>query len=289
MRDLSKKIEEAIGGNVTVTRQEVRKNNGVVLEGYSVTEDDARIAPTFYPDQEDDDLAVDYVVEGYRKNKNSSRQAQMLELTEKITNNAEELYAVAVPTIVGHEANHEAFDASGVYYEHILDVDIVYRAIIDHNIDSSASIQITNSLIKAANVDPEVLKARAFDNIVNDARFQGMSEVLKAMLGPAAPDMPEDQERVYVLSNRISIYGASLMLYEKLLNEIHEKLNTDRFFILPSSIHEVLIIPDNGSIDMDVTELKNMVMEVNGSELKPEEILTDSVYVHEVGKTLEVA
>ena len=48
------------------------------------------------------------------------------------------------------------------------------------------------------------------------------------------------------------------------------------FFILPSSIHEVLLVKDDGNVNF--TELKNMVEEVNATQVAPEEKLTDSVY-----------
>ena len=48
------------------------------------------------------------------------------------------------------------------------------------------------------------------------------------------------------------------------------------FFILPSSIHEILIIPDNGNFDLKT--LENMVREVNATTVNPADKLTDSVY-----------
>ncbi len=48
------------------------------------------------------------------------------------------------------------------------------------------------------------------------------------------------------------------------------------FFILPSSIHEVLIVPDNG--EMKLPELEAMVRDVNATQVAPPDKLTDSVY-----------
>ena len=62
------------------------------------------------------------------------------------------------------------------------------------------------------------------------------------------------------------------------------------FFILPSSIHEILIVPDNGK--MHVEDLQNMVKEVNMNEVDYIDQLTDSVYhydhqakIFELGET----
>ena len=48
------------------------------------------------------------------------------------------------------------------------------------------------------------------------------------------------------------------------------------FYILPSSIHEILIVPDNGK--MGLSDLENMVKEVNATQVAPEDKLTDNVY-----------
>ena len=48
------------------------------------------------------------------------------------------------------------------------------------------------------------------------------------------------------------------------------------FFILPSSIHECLIAPDNG--EMKYEDLQAMVKDVNATQVDPADKLTDSVY-----------
>ena len=59
------------------------------------------------------------------------------------------------------------------------------------------------------------------------------------------------------------------------MDQAAERLGGD-FFVLPSSIHEVLLVKDDGNASLP--ELKNMVEEVNATQVAPEEKLTDSVY-----------
>ena len=59
------------------------------------------------------------------------------------------------------------------------------------------------------------------------------------------------------------------------MENMGELLGND-FFILPSSIHEMLILPDDGQVDAEM--LKDMVKEVNATQVAPEERLTDDVY-----------
>ena len=65
------------------------------------------------------------------------------------------------------------------------------------------------------------------------------------------------------------------MLYKEKLKKISERLKSN-LYILPSSVHEVILIPADDMIDPMV--LKDMVYQVNRTQLKTEEILSDSVY-----------
>lgn len=85
------------------------------------------------------------------------------------------------------------------------------------------------------------------------------------------------EERLYVLSNHRKINGAAVMLYPGLLEEMYEGFSGN-FFIIPSSVHEVLLIKETG--DQDEEFLNRMVKEVNESQVEPEEVLSDHVYYY---------
>ena len=102
-------------------------------------------------------------------------------------------------------------------------------------------------------------------------------------------DIPEQDQRAekskeilpyeqYVLTNTAKINGATAILYPNLLQEIGEATQSN-FFILPSSIHEVILMKDNG--DMNAEELQRMVMEINRTQVAPEEVLSDEVYSYD--------
>lgn len=80
--------------------------------------------------------------------------------------------------------------------------------------------------------------------------------------------------------------GASIILYNEKLAELSAKLDDD-LLIMPSSIHEVLAVPASS---IDVEDLKNMVREVNDTEVSEQEILGYSVYrYNRETDTIEVA
>lgn len=84
-------------------------------------------------------------------------------------------------------------------------------------------------------------------------------------------------ERLYVLSNHRKINGAAAILYPELLKRIYEGFSGN-FFIIPSSVHEVLLIKETREGEEEF--LNRMVNEVNESQVKPEEILSDHVYYY---------
>ena len=81
---------------------------------------------------------------------------------------------------------------------------------------------------------------------------------------------------LYVLSNTNSINGAATILYDDVMKSFAEEHEVERVIILPSSLHEVLILKDDGI--MNAESLKEMVKSVNDTELNPEDILSYSVY-----------
>ena len=85
----------------------------------------------------------------------------------------------------------------------------------------------------------------------------------------------DDMIPMYVCTNTAKLNGAGVILYQELLQEFADRIGSD-FYILPSSIHETLLIPANG--DMDLEYLRDMVRTVNRTEVAEDEVLSDSVY-----------
>lgn len=78
--------------------------------------------------------------------------------------------------------------------------------------------------------------------------------------------------------------GASAILVRPLLRKIADSYGTN-LFLLPSSIHEFLILPDDGCITINreeqVLQLYNMVKEVNKTTVDVKDILTTAVYYYD--------
>jgi hypothetical protein len=82
---------------------------------------------------------------------------------------------------------------------------------------------------------------------------------------------------MYVATNSRQANGATVICYPDFLRKISESMNTD-FYILPSSIHEVILVPmDNG---ININDLTQMVQQVNKTQLEPEEVLSNHAYYY---------
>lgn len=86
---------------------------------------------------------------------------------------------------------------------------------------------------------------------------------------------------LYVLTNNIHVNGATAAFYPGLLREFSESLCTGGmdFYLLPSSIHEMMIVPSVGD-GQEALEYKKIVESVNKEVVSPEEVLSDNVYMY---------
>lgn len=163
-------------------------------------------------------------------------------------------------------------------HKNIEDMFLVYRMQIDQNETGTSSVLITNAMLENYGVTLDQLHQDAMDAAVinNPATFRSMQEVLSDLMGMPADLMPPmDSPQMYVASVESSLNGAGVIAYPDFMNQVAEQVGGD-FFVLPSSVHEVLVIPDDGSMNRHDLEL--MVREVNASEVLPKDQLSDNVY-----------
>ena len=169
-----------------------------------------------------------------------------------------------------------------VPHQEMEDMAVVYRFVMESDENGRASILVSNDLLDKMGVTPEQLHADALENApeLRPAVIKGMSEVMMDMMGEDAHEMfgidefPQD-EMMYVATVPDKISGAGVIAYQEFMDQAAEKLGGD-FYILPSSIHEVLLVKDDGAVNFN--DLKSMVEDVNATQAAPEEKLTDSVY-----------
>ena len=117
----------------------------------------------------------------------------------------------------------------------------------------------------------------------NPASLRPLLSVLNGMIGGEEPEPEEDSEepcpnQLYLATNRDGVLGAGVIMYPGFLAEAARQLGSS-FYLLPSSIHEFLFLPNKGPYDVE--ELNHMVQAINESEVSPRERLADRVLYYD--------
>ena len=281
-------MEVTYGEDYRVSVQEVKKNNGLVLTGLTILKKDCNIAPTIYLNQ---------AFEQYQEGRTlESICREFIRVYEEHKVQAD--FDVSCVTdfskvqnricykLINAEKNEELLaDAPHVMLE---DLAVIVYILVSKDSEGTGTITIRNNMLSFWHVDTDTLYEMA---LINTQRlFRGsvqsmasvMTEILSHKLDEESAqefyDMmvgEDDMIPMYVCTNTAKLNGAGVILYQGLLQEFADRVGFD-FYILPSSIHETLLIPANG--DMDVENLRDMVRIVNRTEVAPDEILSDSVY-----------
>lgn len=267
-----------------ISIQTVYKNNGLNLDGLVIMENNCNISPTlylnYYYESYCDGTSFQQVYETILDNYRQNKPSQSIDVS--FFTQFENTKSKIALKLINYEQNSELL--KDVPHIQFLDMAIVFYCLISMDFDvGNATILIHNSHLSYWDIDLKELFEIAKKNTrkLLPARLSNMNDVLRdlsekhMLFPPFQPD--EDIYPMFVLTNQNNLYGAACILYEDLLKDYARQTETD-FYILPSSIHEVILIP---AVDPDCQqELSRMVREVNHSQLLEEEILSDHAYYY---------
>lgn len=177
--------------------------------------------------------------------------------------------------VVSAEKNADFLE--NVPHERMEDMAVVYRFVLDSSDSGNGTILVTNQMLDQYGITKEQLKNDAMENApeIRPSEIRGMSEVMSELAPGMLPEVAPEDEQMFVASVPDKIHGAGVIAYPNFMEDAAQKMGGD-FFVLPSSIHEVLLVKDNGQ--MTAKELENMVKEVNATQVEPADQLTDHVY-----------
>lgn len=282
---VQREVEKRAGENYRVKLNDVMKNNGVVLRGITLMQDDSNISPTiylnpYYDAYENGDTTlgtvIDEVIDTYERNK-INRSIDM-----KFFLNYETVRSRIIFKLINTEKNRELL--RDVPYIPFHDLSIVFQCLVSEERFGNASILIHNVHLQLWKVNARELYECALENtpLLQGYELADMNTVLEEMkaLGGMDDEEIEDMQQevpMYVLSNKSRINGASCILYKDILKDFAMVVDKD-LYVLPSSIHEVILLPSDGTQESE--QLKEMVREINQSQVEKEEVLSDSVYYY---------
>lgn len=292
-------VERRTGDCYKVRLNDVRKNNGVVLRGLTVTQDDSNISPTIYLNHYYEEYingratlvnVVNDVMDTYHKNKVN----QSVDM--KYFLNYESVKHRIVYKLINTEKNKELLE--DIPHMDFLDLSIVFQCLVAQEDLGTASILIHNVHMKLWDVSVETLYQAAKENTQRLQKYEikSMADVLCEIMNSENPEEFDynecksefsDHVPMYVLSNRSRVEGAACMLYPDLIQDFANVIGSS-FYIIPSSIHELLLLPTEHTDESK--EIKKMIREINDTQVKTEEILSYSLYLYdkEEGKIVKV-
>lgn len=270
-----------------VSVREVIKNNDEVLHGVTIMMSGRNVAPTVYLEE----CYVDYL-EGIPVD----------EIAHDIISVSVEAYKTA-PKIEDIPLNYEAVQNKLVVQ--LVDAeknkarlkDLVYAGVgngfviipyvvIREDADGSMRAAVTKSMAEEFNYNIEQVMDTALLNTVElyQPTFTGISSMMTiGNMGnqdnPMRADFVIDPDLgMYVLTNRVSTNGASALYYPGMKERIGELLGKN-YYVLPSSIHEQIIVPEGTGPSLK--DLQIMVKEANNTVVEPRDVLSDKVLFYD--------
>lgn len=255
----------------------VKKNNGVSKAGLSIREDEHDVSPLLYLD----DYYIHYqngeLLENIIRNIRADYDKKVQMAAVKIPNlqEFENIRGRVIYRLVNYEKNKEILEDCPHIRLYDLAVTFRWVARID-DVGVSTSL-ITNKQVKewGVSVDDLVLAARQNTPRLFPAQIIDMEEMLAGMVSfilyPSTIPM-------YILTNKQELNGASALLYGDILKDFANKKGAD-MYILPSSIHEVIMVPADRI--NDPTKLLSIVHDANTTVVSIGDVLSDSVYYYD--------
>lgn len=191
--------------------------------------------------------------------------------------------------LLSKERNKETLE--NYVYKEFLDLAAIVTFCAEIDEQGVKAIRVTHDLAERWNVSEEEILQATEENTeaLFPVRMEPILDTLCRVADISRDDLPEevlaeeDSPQIMVLTNYLGVNGATVLLYDTLLQHVYEKLG-GKFIILPCSIHEVIVMPSASA--PSAADSQKMVEQINRSAVREEEILSDSVYLYDGEKVI---
>ena len=199
---------------------------------------------------------------------------------EKILKSWKEVKTKLDPVVMNKEWNKEIL--KNIPYKEKLDLAICCRVILKQNDGKIFSVTVRKNMIDQWGITEEEFWEAVGDCFQkNGYLITSINDLLRNQYyeqdGKDLMDDPEMQTQLYVMTNAYHNWGAAGFFRTDLLKEFSEELKMD-LYVLPSSIHEIILMPADGNADKDY--LKKMVETINEGCVERKEWLSNQVYYY---------
>lgn len=283
-------------GRAEVYFQSVKKTNDTAKEAVVLWKNQKEPCPTIY---------LEELYQGYQQTGGFEKYVEMIvqicenplfSVKEQIPKKWEEVKHRLQMRVINKNWNTELLKQ--VPYKEYLDFAVVFYILVKEEQEMIASVLVNWEQMETWKVGLEGLWKTALRNLKKESfRVESVMEfvrkkLLREMADPGMAELLTKQveageieaclaglEQLHVVKNPSESYGGRAILREDLLREFAQEQGGD-FYILPCSVHELLLLKDTGRVTAE--ELKKMVCEINHGfgMVEPEARLSDSVYYY---------
>lgn len=279
-RELYRRMEEGScsgGVNRRIEYRVIQKNNGVRRHGILVMEEKERVIPYIYVERYLEEYEGGRQLQDIASEIEEAWGKQLEEVKEKTLEfSFEAIQDKIVYYLVHYERNREWLEQ--VPHLPFLDLALTFHVTVFQREQSYGSVPIQNKHLEKWDVDLKELCRLAAENTPKlfPEEIRRLEDVLE--IEPVGIPM-------YLISNTASIHGAAAVLYPSVLSALAKRLDGS-FYLLPSSIHEFIAVPFKREYAPE--ELREIVREVNESQVEEEEYLSDQIYYYDRDKKVIV-
>lgn len=277
---LEEKVSLILGNDLDIRLHTALKNNGNERIGLTISDQHINLSPTIYLEE--------YFV--YYQNGDTIED--IVESLLDVYHEVKFEHSWQVNTISNFEITKEKIVFKIIHapqnqvllkelpYVPFLDFAIVFYILFDVDENGTATIPVTYDLLQLWDTNLNVIYQLAKSNTPKllPAVFKPMRVVVEELLGHECENDIQADDVMFVLTNSLRSLGAACILYDDILTQIGNFLK-ENYYILPSSIHEVIILPESQAPDNNT--LNEMVFEVNETQVGPEDVLSDHVYYYD--------
>ncbi len=287
-------VRNKLGEGFDIRIYKVTKNNSLELDSLVVLKKGENIAPNIYlPPYYEAYLEGADIIDIVDRLCNVCSHCTVPVMDQNFSYTFEQMKSYIFFRIVSFEKNRKLL--ADIPHSCYLDLAVTFHCLVRDDAEGIGTIRVTNEHLKLWQITLEELLQLAAQNTERlfPASIKSMEEVLSGFLSETAQDasissipmelplFPDsgftNRPRMYILTNQKGINGASCLLYKNVIRQFANRVHSD-LYILPSSIHEIILIPQEDSMNKET--LTKMVEDVNSTQVAAEEVLSDHVYFY---------
>ena len=294
---VKEKLTQELKGGVRVNVYTTTKNNATERTGLILETPGVNISPTIYLEEffelYEKGKQMDWIIEDLVELYEEIRQEKSWDYERMLS--FEGVKDRIIFRLINTEKNKELL--LDVPHKKFLDLSLVFAVLVEADNDGTAVMLIKDLHMRQWKVTKEQLWNAAKENTKRllPAECFGMNFAVYELLSRSTQgehdrenllrrtwhiheelELPE-KDKMYVLSNKLKNYGAACIAYPYILDMLAGVLK-ENFYVLPSSVHEVIIVPESSQIRQ--SELERMVREINETQVPEEEILSNHAYFY---------